>query len=113
MAIWVTQLRKGILEYAILVLLETEENYALNIVRRLKEYDCFQVSESTVYPILGRLKSEGKLSARIVNSSEGPPRRYLSLTPLGLLQLREMKLHLKDITQSIAKIEKGNKGDSK
>ena len=61
MAQWITQLRKGIIEYAILLLLDAEENYALNLVRRLNEYPSFQVSESTVNPILGRLKKEGKL----------------------------------------------------
>ena len=102
---WITQLRKGIIEYAILLLLEAEENYALNIVRRLNEYSCFQVSESTVYPILGRLKKEGKLKARIVSSSEGPPRRYLLLSEAGRRQLKQMKMALNDINQSIADIE--------
>ena len=102
---WITQLRKGIIEYAILLLLDAEENYALNIVRRLNEYRCFQVSESTVYPILGRLKKEGKLSSRIVPSSEGPPRRYLSLSAKGQSQLEEMKLTLTDMNQSITDIE--------
>ncbi len=103
---WITQLRKGIIEYAILLLLEAEENYALNIVRRLNEYSCFQVSESTVYPILGRLKKEDKLKARMVPSSEGPPRRYLSLSEAGHRQLKQMKMTLKDMNQSIADIEK-------
>ena len=71
MSQWITQLRKGIIEYAILLLLDAEENYALNLVRRLNEYPSLQVSESTVYPILARLKKEAKLSLRVVSSSEG------------------------------------------
>ena len=46
MSQWVTQLRKGIIEYAILLLLDAEENYALNLVRRLNEYPSLQVSEA-------------------------------------------------------------------
>lgn len=110
MALWITQLRKGIIEYAVLLLLESEEDYALNLFRRLNEYPCFQVSESTVYPILGRLKKEGKLSARIIPSSEGPPRRYLSLTVAGRQQLRQMRIYLDDVNQSIAGIKNRNKG---
>lgn len=110
---WITQLRKGIIEYAILLLLEAEENYALNIVRCLNEYSCFQVSESTVYPILGRLKKEGKLTARIVPSSEGPPRRYLSLSAKGRSQLRQMRVTFDEMTQSIADIEKNHHQNKK
>ena len=109
MAQWITQLRKGIIEYAILLLLDAEENYALNLVRRLNEYPSFQVSESTVYPILGRLKKEGKLSLRVVSSSEGPPRRYLSLSGNGHEQLQQMKLTLEGINQSIGDIENSHK----
>ncbi|MDC0048443.1 PadR family transcriptional regulator [Verrucomicrobia bacterium] len=105
---WITQLRKGIIEYAILLLLESEENYALNLVRRLNAYSCFQVSESTVYPILGRLKKEDKLTLRIEASSEGPPRRYLSLSAKGRSQLRQMRITLKDMNQSIDDIENNN-----
>ena len=56
MSQWITQLRKGIIEYAILLLLDAEENYALNLVRRLNEYPSLQVSESTVYPILSQIE---------------------------------------------------------
>lgn len=108
---WITQLRKGIVEYAILLHLDADENYALNIVRRLNEYPCFQVSESTVYPILGRLKKEGKLSSRIVPSSEGPPRRYLSLSDAGKQQLKQMKMTLSDMNQAIADIENNHQAN--
>lgn len=111
MTAWITQLRKGILEYAILLMLEGKENYALNVVRCLKEYSCFQVSESTVYPILGRLKNEGKLSARIARTSEGPPRRYLSLAEDGKKQLNAMKDYLQEVNKAIAELEKGQQGE--
>lgn len=112
MANWVTQMRKGILEYAVLLLLESEEKYALNIVHCLKQYTCFQVSESTVYPILGRLKREGKVTVRITPSSKGPPRRYFSLATNGRRQLREMKDYLRQMNQSMADIEKGKEGET-
>lgn len=109
MSQWITQLRKGIIEYAILLLLDAEENYALNLVRRLNEYPSLQVSESTVYPILARLKKESKLSLRVVSSSSGPPRRYLSLSGKGREQLKQMKLTLESINRSIADIENSHK----
>ena len=111
MSQWITQFRKGIVEYAILLHLSTQEDYALNIVRCLNQHPCFQVSESTVYPILGRLKKEGKLSSKIVPSSEGPPRRYLSLSKAGKLQLKQMKRTLSEMNQAITTIENNNQKD--
>lgn len=59
---WITQLRKGVLEYCVLLVLRRGESYGYEIVQALKRIEDLAVSESTVYPILGRLREEGFLN---------------------------------------------------
>jgi len=90
---WITQLRKGLLEYCVLTVLSRGENYGYEIVQALKRIEALAVSESTVYPILTRLREEKLLKTRDVPSPEGPPRRYFALTALGKVRLAEMNAY--------------------
>lgn len=77
-----SQMRKGMLEYCILLLLHKEPSYASDIILRLKEARLIVV-EGTLYPLLTRLKNDDLLSYEWVESTQGPPRKYYSLTPQG------------------------------
>lgn len=80
---WLRQFRKGLLEMCVLNLLAIQESYGYQIVRNLQEFEEFAVTESTLYPILSRLRKDGFLKVRTGPSQSGPPRRYYSLTVLG------------------------------
>ena len=84
-----SQMRKGMLEYCILLLLSHEASYANDIIARLKEAELIVV-EGTLYPLLTRLKREGLLSYEWRESTQGPPRKYYALTPDGQFFLNEM-----------------------
>jgi PadR family transcriptional regulator, regulatory protein PadR len=101
---WVTQLRKGLLELSILNALAQQESYGYEIVQRLKQVEGMAVTESTAYPILSRLKTDGCLRVREVASSDGPPRRYFSLTDRGFKRLEEMNEHWDKMVDSIASV---------
>ena len=77
-----SQMRKGMLEYCILLLLHREPSYASDIIQNLKEAKLIVV-EGTLYPLLTRLKNDDLLSYEWVESTQGPPRKYYSLTPKG------------------------------
>lgn len=77
------QLRRGVVEYCVLSLLADEERYGFDVVRRLSEVDGMVLSEGTIYPLLSRLRRQGWVSTRWVESESGPPRRYYGLTPDG------------------------------
>jgi PadR family transcriptional regulator PadR len=77
-----SQMRKGMLEYCILLLLHGEASYASDIIMKLKEAHLIVV-EGTLYPLLTRLKNDNLLSYEWVESTQGPPRKYYSLTPDG------------------------------
>lgn len=102
---WITQLRKGLLEYCVLLVLRRGESYGYEIVQALQAVDELAVSESTVYPILARLRTEQLLKARDVPSPSGPPRRYFSLTPRGKVRLAEMNAYWPALTNSLNRLK--------
>ena len=84
-----SQMRKGMLEYCILLLLRRAPAYASDIIRQLQEAELLVV-EGTLYPLLNRLKKDGWLKYEWQESTQGPPRKYYALTDEGeeaLLQL--------------------------
>lgn len=81
-----TQLRKGVLELAILTLLAGEELYGAELVDRLSHHPGLAAPAGTVYPLLTRLTRAETLSTRWQESPLGPPRKYYSLTTSGHAQ---------------------------
>ena len=77
-----SQMRKGMLEYCVLLLLRRRASYASDIIQQLKEADLLVV-EGTLYPLLSRLKKDGLLSYEWQESTQGPPRKYYALTADG------------------------------
>ena len=84
-----SQMRKGMLEYCILLLLHREASYASDIIMKLKEAHLIVV-EGTLYPLLTRLKNDNLLSYEWVESTQGPPRKYFSVTQSGEAELQEL-----------------------
>ena len=104
---WITQLRKGVLEYCVLLALRRGESYGYELVQALQRSEDLAVSESTVYPILARLRQEGFLKSRDVPSAAGPPRRYFSLTPRGKVRLAEMNAYWPMLTEALEQLKSG------
>ena len=84
-----SQMRKGILEYCVLLLLKNGKAYPSDIINRLSEASLIVV-EGTLYTLLNRLRKEGKLSYEWQESTMGPPRKYYSITQQGHKALEEM-----------------------
>ena len=82
-------MRKGILEYCILSILAKRDLYTSDIIRALKDNDLIVV-EGTLYPLLTRQKNAGLLNYRWEESTQGPPRKYYSLTEIGRTYLKEL-----------------------
>lgn len=76
------QLRKGLLEYCILLAVGNGKAYASDIIEALKVADLIIV-EGTLYPLLTRMKNAGLLEYSWQESPNGPPRKYYSLTASG------------------------------
>jgi len=98
------QMRKGILEYCILLILDKKDLYTTDIINALKENDLIVV-EGTLYPLLTRQKNAGLLSYRWEESSQGPPRKYYSLTEIGRTYLKELDQSWNALIKSVNSIK--------
>lgn len=85
-----SQMRKGMLEYCILLLLSNGKYYPSDIIKALDGVKMIVV-EGTLYTLLSRLRREGKLDYEWQESPKGPPRKYYFITPAGSEHLSMMK----------------------
>lgn len=99
------QMRKGILEYCILSILEKKEAYPSEIIEELKSAKLIVV-EGTLYPLLTRLLKAELLSYRWEESTGGPPRKYYSLTKMGKTFLEELSDTWKELSKAVNTISK-------
>ena len=95
-----SQMRKGILEYCILGILNKGDSYASSIISQLKEAKMIVV-EGTLYPLLIRQKNQGLLTYRWEESTQGPPRKYYSITDKGRAQLSDMDSVWREMIETI------------
>ncbi len=102
-----SQMKKGLLEYCILLLLKHNEMYPSDMLEELKKSRLIVV-EGTLYPLLTRLKNNGYLSYRWEESTQGPPRKYYSITASGKDLLHSLNETWKELTESIEDIKKNN-----
>ena len=98
-----SQMRKGILEYCILSIIDRQEVYTSDILEALRQADLLVV-EGTLYPLLSRLKNNGLLKYRWQESTDGPPRKYFTLTEEGQTMLAALNQEWSTISNAITKI---------
>lgn len=80
------QLRKGVVEYCILGILEREPMYGWQLADSLSGRGVIG-GIGTLYPVLGRLRDGGLIVAFEQASGVGPTRKYYRPTPAGLEHL--------------------------
>ena len=78
-----SQLLKGVLDLAVLAVLEPEDGYGYDVVRRLRAAGLEDVGDASVYGTLRRLYMQGRLTSYVVPSEEGPHRKYYGLNQSG------------------------------
>ena len=98
-----SQMRKGILEYCILTIISRQEVYTSDILEALRRADLLVV-EGTLYPLLSRLKNNGLVKYRWQESTDGPPRKYFTLTAEGMEMLSALNQEWAIIGNAITKI---------
>jgi PadR family transcriptional regulator PadR len=97
------QMRKGILEYCILSILDKGEAYPSEILENLEKAQ-LTVVEGTIYPLLTRLKNMGLLDYRWAESTAGPPRKYYCITEEGQRFLSELERTWLELQQAVSTI---------
>jgi PadR family transcriptional regulator PadR len=130
MQAWITQLRKGLVELCVMQLLDTNEAYGYQILQQLNRVEGphaesdlidpstpspsqnraagFELTESTLYPLLARLARDGLVKVRTAPSPAGPPRRYYRLSAAGKARLNEMTTHWTEVRDAVDHLLNGN-----
>jgi PadR family transcriptional regulator PadR len=86
-----TQLLKGVLDLAVLAVVDDEDGYGYDVVRRLRAGGLDGVGDASVYGTLRRLYAAGALTSYVVPSDEGPHRKYYGITGAGRTQLKQQR----------------------
>ena len=103
-----SQMRKGMLEYCILLLLKSGPAYSNDIIRSLKEANMIVV-DGTLYPLLSRLKKDGLLGYNWEESTQGPPRKYYRLSPAGREWLESLDVAWEELTQTVSMLKESHR----
>ncbi len=99
-----SQMRKGMLEYCVLLLLSKKPAYSSDIIENLERANLIVV-EGTLYPLLNRLKKEGVLDYEWQESVVGPPRKYYRLTEHGCQALALLDENWNALERTVAQIK--------
>lgn len=106
---WTSQLRRGILELCILLVLRRNASYGYEIVTTFGGQGPLAAGENTVYPLLRRLKTEGFLETFAKDSPAGPPRQYYRLTSVGRRRLAVLEREWAEMVAAVDRyMDKGD-----
>ena len=93
-------IRKGLLEFLILKVIDADRVYVADILRKLAATE-FATQEGTLYPLLSRMRRDGLVDYDWKESESGPPRKYYALTAGGRSQLAELVAYWRLINKTI------------
>jgi len=91
----------------VLALLEQRERYGFELVQNLGQVDGMVTSEGTIYPLLSRLRRDGKVETFWLESASGPPRRYYRITALGRSALLDFRDEWKRFRAAVDQLLEG------
>ena len=98
---WESQVKKGMLEFIILIFLSKREFYGYELIKTIKDIAEINVTEGTIYPLLNRLKKDNLITSRWMEMETGIPRKYYQITDKGETILSGMKSAWEKFTRSI------------
>lgn len=78
-----SQLLKGLLDMCLLSVVSSGPSYGYEMVRRLNERGLEVAGETSIYPVLRRLKKRELVESYLEDSPSGPARKYYRITPAG------------------------------
>lgn len=106
------QIKKGVLELAILKLLDEEDQYGYSIIQQVskRSNNTLEVKDGTLYPILYRLEDNEIIKSYWQNNEGGRsrPRKYYKITQKGKTTLKSMLTDYFEVNNSINMILGGD-----
>ena len=98
-------LRKGLLEFVILRIINADKMYVADMLKRLSATE-FATQEGTLYPLLSRMRREELVDYEWKESESGPPRKYYQLTAKGRNELEATDIYVKDLISTLKTLGK-------
>lgn len=86
-----SQLLHGVLDMCLMSIIDEEASYGYEMVRKLRDRGLDLASEGSIYPLLSRLQKQGMIEGYLVQSSEGPARKYYRMSERGRKALRSWR----------------------
>ncbi|MDR2976066.1 MAG: PadR family transcriptional regulator [Streptococcaceae bacterium] len=83
------QLLKGTLDGALLIVISRGETYGYEIAEKLVKMGFLAIAAGTIYPVLQKLEREEYIVGVMRKSSEGPKRKYFTITAHGEKRLSD------------------------
>ena len=99
-----TQLLKGVLDLAVLAVVDEADGYGYDVVRRLREAGLDGVGDASVYGTLRRLYTAGALTSYVVPSDEGPHRKYYGINERGRDVLKAMTEQWRSFAETLDRV---------
>jgi PadR family transcriptional regulator, regulatory protein PadR len=96
------ELRRGVLSIAVLSQLSKEE-YGYSLLKALSDKG-MEIDQSTLYPLLRRLESQGLLQSDWRIMDEARPRRYYVISAQGKAVLNKLKREWSTMTETLQKM---------
>ncbi|HSK87384.1 MAG TPA: PadR family transcriptional regulator [Anaerolineales bacterium] len=96
------ELRRGVLSIAVLSQLSKEE-YGYSLLKALSDLG-LEIDQSTLYPLLRRLESQGLLQSDWRIMDEARPRRYYVISPQGRAVLNKLKREWSTMAETMKKM---------
>lgn len=102
---WRSQVKKGVLSFIVLKILDNRELYGYELIEEVKKHTKIEIAEGTLYPLMNRLKKEGLVEAKWVEQTSGIPRKYYHLTEMAHTIVGEMDEYWQALNHSIEHIK--------
>jgi PadR family transcriptional regulator, regulatory protein PadR len=97
-----SELRRGLLSMAVLSQL-SKEQYGYSLLKALADQG-MEIDQSTLYPLLRRLESQGLLRSDWRIAHEARPRRYYVISPQGRSVLGQLKKEWSSVISAMQRI---------
>ncbi len=91
----------------LLSIIDEEASYGYEMVSKLRERGLDLASEGSIYPLLSRLQKQGLIEGYLVQSSEGPARKYYRMSDEGRETLELWGKEWKEFSTSVDAVLEG------
>lgn len=102
-----SQFKKGVLELCVLSTISKKDCYGYELVETISQN--IEISEGTIYPLLRKMVKQEYCTTYLKESREGPPRKYYTLTELGMQMKDRLIKEWYEFTKGVDEILSQNK----